>query len=71
MKGEPYPITVKTYSDRDITIEEMEQAFGSYIPQKAEFNREMPQREQREMQTSKQYQEVERLDFKEVIIRAF
>lgn len=71
MKEEPYPITVKNYSDRDITIEEMEKAFASYIPQKAEFNREMPQREQRELQTSKQYQEVERLDFKEVIIRAF
>jgi hypothetical protein len=70
MKEEPYPITVKPYCNDLYTLEKLELIFWNYI-KKEMFTRQMSFRQEREIKKTKQYEEVQRLDFKEVISTAF
>jgi hypothetical protein len=67
MKEEPYKVTKIHESEKVYTIEELYKTFENYIKKEEEINVKF----ESDVKLHRNYQEVNRLDFKDIIIRAF
>jgi len=68
MKEEPYPITKIHETDNVFTIDSLEEKFLKFCPKEVERKQDY---NTKQYDTTRQYKEIERLDFKEVIMAAF
>ena len=68
MKEKPYPITKLHETDKRFKLSDLEAKFLQFCPKKVERKQDY---NTKQYDTTHQYREVERLDFKEVIMSAF
>jgi len=67
MKEKPYIIKLIDYEEKDYTLEELEAIFLKYKP----IAKTWTPSDKREVEQHAQYRQIENLDFKEVIQKAF
>jgi len=69
MKEEPYMVTKFYESDKRYTIDEMEDKFASFCKQERKVERK--DYDTTMFDKTYQFREIERLDFQEVVVRAY